>query len=223
MQHGSACERERSKNQLPVAHLAVKLGFNSSLRVGDTVYHIQTEDRGADHPFIDTIVYVQGRVLHRRSTGYQDLLGSLEPGEAAFRQRIEQQHRGVIEELRAGTLKFDSPAAGPPPGMEVRLLNPTAWLEGGKVTLQVEVRERGAHQPAGDAHVEVWFEGAPDQARFTARTDAEGCAELSFPLPQLGPYGATLAIRASGPAGEGEIHYQIKQKHRASEPRAPAP
>ncbi len=201
----------------------MKLGYNSNLRLGDIVYHIQTEDHGADHPFIDTIVYAQGRVLHRRSASYQDLFGSPEPGEAALRQRIERQHRGVMEELRAGTLKFDSPAASPPPGMEIRLLNPTAWHDEGRVTLQIEVRERGGHQPAGDVHVEVWFEGAPDQARFTARTNAEGCAELSFPLPQLGPYGATLAIRASGPPGEGEIRYQIKLKPKAPETRAPAP
>jgi len=88
---------QRTSIQSPIP---VKLGFNSNRRVGDAVYQIQTEDRGPDHPFIDTIVCVQGRVLHRRST---------------------------------------------------------------------------------------------------------------------------LAIRASGPAGEGEIHYHIKPKPRASEPRAPAP
>ena len=198
----------------------MKLGYNTNIRLGDTLYHVQTEDRGAGHPFIDTIVYAQGRVLHRRSTTYEDLLGSAEPGEAALRERIEQQHRGVIEELRAGTLTLDLAAA--PAGIEVRLLNPTSWFASGRATLQIEVCERGTRQPATDVQVEATLEGAADPGRFAARTDAEGRAELSFSLPSLGPEAATLVIRAAGPSGEDEIRYQVKPKPRAPAPRAPA-
>ena len=45
-------------------------GFNTDVRVGDQVFHVQTEDRGPSHPVIDTTVYQNGRVLHRRSSNY---------------------------------------------------------------------------------------------------------------------------------------------------------
>ncbi len=193
----------------------MKPGYNTNIRLGDTLYHVQTEDRGVGHPFIDTIVYVEGCVLHRRSTHYEKLCGSAKPGEAALRERIEQQHRGVIEELRAGTLKLDLAA---PAGIEVRLLNPTSWFAQGRAALQIEVRERGTQRPAADVQVEATLEGAADPGRFAACTDTEGRAELSFSLPPLGPKAATLVIRAAGPSGEDAIRYQVKPK-----PRAPAP
>ncbi len=35
---------------------AMGLGFNSNVELGATVYHVQTEDRGLHHPFVDTVV-----------------------------------------------------------------------------------------------------------------------------------------------------------------------
>jgi len=200
----------------------VSRGFNSNIRLGDTVYHVQTEDRGSGHPFIDTIVYAEGRVLHRRSTSYQGLLGSPGVKQAELLQHVEQQHRDIIEELRLGTLKLDAAAAAPV-GIEIRLLNPTSWLASGKVTLQIKVRERRTRQPAANVGVEVKLEGTAGPVRLAASTNAEGYAEFDFPLPQLGPDGAALVIRAAGPSGEDQIRYNVRPKPRAAAPQAPAP
>ncbi len=212
----------------------MNLGFNSNVRLGDAFYHVQTEDRGAQHPFIDTTVYSDGRVLHRRTTSYQDLLALGQAGEAALQQRVEQQHREVVEELRAGVLKIalPVPAASPRPdpmspgratkcpggGVTVQLLNPASWLAAGAVTLQIEVRSRDTHQPEANVNIEVTLEGAQGPARFAAFTNSRGCAELSFPLPRLGPAGVALVIRASGSAGEDEIRYQLRPKARPATP-----
>ncbi len=206
----------------------MNLGFNSNVRLGDTLYHIQTEDRGAGHPFIDTTVYAQGRVVHRRTSGYQDLLDSPGGREATLQQRAEQQHRSVLEELRAGALKVTPPAAAKsrpaatsPAGIQVQLLNPASWLVASTATLQIEVRARGSRQPVGDASVEVTLEGARGPVCFAGRTNAQGYAELSFPLPDLGPGGAALALRAAGPASEDEIRYQLRPKAGAAAPHRP--
>lgn len=200
------------------------MGFNSDVRLGDTLYHVQTEDRGVAHPFVDTIVYTQGRVVHRRTSSYADLLGPAGPSEAALQQRVEEQHRSVIEELRAGTLKFTAAAAPPPAaaGIQVQLLNPASWLASGTATLKIEVRTRGSRLPAADANVEVTLEGRRGPRRFAAPTDPQGRAELSFPLPELGPGGATLVIRAAGPSGKDEIRYQLRPKARDFAPQTRA-
>jgi hypothetical protein len=49
-------------------------GHNSNVTVGTEIVHVQTENRGANHAFIDTTVHWKGRVLHRRTNNYQDLL-----------------------------------------------------------------------------------------------------------------------------------------------------
>ncbi len=50
----------------------MNFGFNSNVRAGESLYHVQTEDRGPSHPFLDTVVYEAGRVIYKRSTSYAD-------------------------------------------------------------------------------------------------------------------------------------------------------
>ena len=212
----------------------MSFGFNSNVRVGETVYHVQTEEHGTATRFIDTTVYTQGHVLHRRKTSIQDLLVGAQAGEVALEKLIEKQHREVIDELRSGKLKMvsagpvrparaagaapASPAAPAPSAIQVQLLNPASWLAAGTVNLQIEVLERGTRQPAAGAEVEVKLEGTRGPAQFAVRTDAAGHAAVSFPMPPLGPGGATLIVAAKSSAGQDEIRYQLRPK-----PRAPAP
>ena len=84
---------------------------------GETVYHVQTEDRGPSHPFLDTVVYEAGRVIYKRSTSYEDFANRAK-AEATCRkqlhERLAQQHREVIAELEAGTLPLNAQPKTPP-------------------------------------------------------------------------------------------------------------
>jgi hypothetical protein len=209
----------------------VSLGIQSTVQVDEKVFTVETETRGGDHPLIDTTVYAQGRVLYRRVKSYQDLLDS--PTEAdvqSLRERIEAQHRGVIQDLRSGALKFELPAEhgpGPmptsrgtiefPAGIEVRLLNANSWLRDGTVSLDVEVRGRATLLPAPSTTVEVTFEGAEQSVRFQAGTDRRGRVSLVFPLPKIGAEGGQLVIRAFGPVGQDDLRYRLKPKAREAE------
>ena len=79
-------------------------GFNTNVRVGNRLFHVQTEDRGAVHAKIDTAVYLEGRVIHRHSSPYARLDGTAD-------EQVQEQHRGVIEGLRAGSIVFDGASA----------------------------------------------------------------------------------------------------------------
>src|SRR5271157_3363574 len=83
-------------------------GFNTDIRIGEQLFHVQTEDRGPAHLLIDTAVYQHGHLLYRRSSLYEafrDLrTGSNENDGKASGERAEKQHRAVIEELRSGAL-----------------------------------------------------------------------------------------------------------------------
>src|SRR3984893_10303157 len=86
-------------------------GHNSNLKIGETIYHVQTEDRGTSHAVIDTMVYQSGRVLHRRANSYADLLPLDAAREQSLKERVSAQHQAVLEELRSGALKFTPQAA----------------------------------------------------------------------------------------------------------------
>ena len=68
-------------------------GFNTDVKVGDHVYHVQTEDRGPTHPMIDTAVYQSGRVLHRRSLDYSHISATSGFTAETLAGRVEEQHR----------------------------------------------------------------------------------------------------------------------------------
>jgi hypothetical protein len=216
----------------------MNFGFNTNVRVGKAVYHVQTEDRGPSHPFLDTVVYVGGRVVHRRSTDYQDLAelaADSEGRQQVLHERLSQQHRDVIAQLEAGTLFLGTQAERQPqrsgpsvqPGLEVRLLNPSSWLTSGHATLEIEVRPpsgaRGAAQDFVDAKVEAAIEDPNgDSVAFRTHTDASGRATLKFPMPSTVADGAELVIRAAEGSLSKELRFRIRARQKVQVP-APSP
>ncbi|HYT07992.1 MAG TPA: hypothetical protein VEL77_10110 [Rugosimonospora sp.] len=197
----------------------MKFGFNSKVQVGPDVYDVQTEDRGASHPFIDTLVLIRGRVAYRHSTSYEDLAASGAMDQAILRARVEKQHREILDALRAGALSLEKSAlekAAPSKGagIAVKLLNARSWLHSGHVTLDIEVSSKGGGQPVTGAKVEAFVEGgegAPES--YFAHTDAEGRTSLHFPFPTLvEPSIGALVIRAQVAEALGELRYQLKPR-----------
>jgi hypothetical protein len=183
--------------------------------VGSRLFHVQTEDRGPAHAKIDTAVYLEGRVIHRHSAPYAQPDGP--SGE-----QVEEQHRGVIESLRAGSIVFDGAGEGAAQkqataslagGIAVRLLNAKTWMSAGHADLQIEVSERGDHAaPAAGARVEARLDGLEPPQIYSAETDSSGRAQIKFPLPSAGIGGATLVIRAIAPEGKDEIQFSLRAK-----------
>jgi len=195
-------------------------GFNTDVHVGDQVFHVQTEDRGPSHPVIDTAIYQHGRILHRRTTRYDHLTVSVEFGEGALRERVEHQHRGVIDELRSGALASEIAAAAEqaarPGGIQVQLLNPQSWLSAGNVALDVEILRRADQQPQAGAQVEAAIEGALSDGQHAATSDDHGRVRLEFPLPPLGKGDLALVIRAKTGAAKEEIRFSMRSRHKNS-------
>jgi hypothetical protein len=191
-------------------------GFNTDVRVGDQGFHVQTEDRGPGHRAIDTTVYQQGRVLHRRSSGYEHFAASAEFSADGLRERVEEQHRLVIEELRAGTLAAEMAAtaekANRAGGIQVQLLNPQSWLSAGEVKLDVEILRRADRQPQVGAEVEASIEGASVDARHIGKSDDQGRVRIEFPLPPLGRGDLALVILAKADATKDEIRFTMRSR-----------
>lgn len=201
-------------------------GFNTDVRVADCVYHVQTEDRGPTHPIIDTAVYQNGRVLHRRSLDYSQFSAESDFSAERLAGRVEEQHRSVIEDLRSGALDTELAAAveqaSRAAGIQIQLLNPTSWLAGGTVSLDVEVARRADLQPVSGAKVEAMIEGALSPARNAGVADAQGRARIEFPLPPLGKGDLTLLIQAMTEIGQDEIRFTMRSRAKVPPPGTPS-
>lgn len=191
-------------------------GFNTDVRVGGRVFHVQTEDRGPSRPVIDTAIYLQGRVVHRHSNSYDQQAFSRELDDGAPQKRVEDQHRSVIEDLRAGRLDAEIDAAsartGHSPAIQVQLLNPNSWISGGKVLLEVEVLRRSDHQPQPGAAVNAFIEGALQDGQRSSTTDERGHVRIEFPLPPLGKGELALVIRAQKDTDKDELRFSMRSR-----------
>jgi hypothetical protein len=82
-------------------------GFNTDIKHNDKVYHIQTEDKGLQNPYIESLVYVGGEILASKKTSYAEQ-AKTGVDEKWIGSLMEQQHRTMIAAIKRG--RFDSPA-----------------------------------------------------------------------------------------------------------------
>ena len=208
-------------------------GHNTDIKVGENAYHVQTEDRGTGHAIIDTTVYCGGRVVHRRTNSYGDLLPLDARTEAALKSRLDAQHHAVMKELRAGTLELSGISAKSVSAPQARavaarksvahkaialeLLNAKGWLSGGRATLQVAVRDKETGAAIPGARVIARIDGAESAAEFSTATGADGRSQLAFEMPRLSGAAPALVIEARYGESQGSLRFQLRAK-----PKVPA-
>ena len=76
-------------------------GYNTDVKHQDRVFHVQTEDKGASNPYIETLIYVGGQVLAAQRSSYAELV---QDGidRKVVGARMEQQHQTMISAIKSG-------------------------------------------------------------------------------------------------------------------------
>jgi hypothetical protein len=75
-------------------------GFNTDVKHGDTVYHVQTEAHRPTHTFQST-VFVKGQCIGKKSGSYEEALGA-DCSDEKLHLLLKEQHRHVVEAIRDG-------------------------------------------------------------------------------------------------------------------------
>ena len=79
-------------------------GYNTDVEYDGIVYHIQTEDKGVEHPIILSLVYVDGAILASKRSPYDDLIAGGFDKEILTR-RLQRQHKLICAAVRAGRIE----------------------------------------------------------------------------------------------------------------------
>src|SRR6267154_2249961 len=76
-------------------------GFNTDVKVNDTVYHVQSEARENDL-LLQTQIFIKGRCLGKRATSYAGHV--IQPGYSieTMHELLKVQHKLLLEIVRAG-------------------------------------------------------------------------------------------------------------------------
>lgn len=86
-------------------------GYNSDIKMGFDLYHIQTEDWGLDMGTIVTRVFKNGAVIKSYKTPYADIFKSMPVTHRrqALREALKNQHRKILDLLQSGQMFYKMP------------------------------------------------------------------------------------------------------------------
>ena len=175
-------------------------GFNTDVKHGDTIYHVQSEAREGEL-LLQTQVFVRGRCVGKKATSYGPKTGEAPTGDAQKEQLLRQQHRLVLDAIREG--KLDEVLDHPEPEVlaTVKELD-IAWLNAESVhadrnlTMQLRVTEGGS--AAAGARLTFRF-ARPGAAPFytQALADAAGAAEIKIEAVEAELPDSSLLVQAN--------------------------
>ena len=180
-------------------------GFNTDVKHGDTIYHVQSEAREGER-LLQTQVFVRGRCIGKKATSYGAKAGSDKTGEAQLadqqkEQQLREQHRLVLDAIREGKLDnvLDHPEAealAAVKELDVQWLNAESVHADRNLTLQLRVTEGGAAAPG--ARLTFRFARPGESPFYTqAVTDSGGAAEIKIEVEESAMPDSSLLVQAN--------------------------
>ena len=210
-------------------------GYNTDVRHGNRIYHVQTEDKGLANPKIETLIYVGGEILDSFRGTYEDLLAEFPPQEHAIQARMDDQHKSVIREIKNGKYDItpndpllaersvfsDKPldqaileylqSEGDTDTLEMVLDEPMNPRFGDAFQVRIRTRLCVSQSPVAGADVAVRLISSLKKAvTLTAgKTDPEGLFSATVDLPPSQPGHCALLIACASEYGNDEVRALI--------------
>lgn len=170
-------------------------GFNTDIKHGDTVYHVQSEARQAEK-LLQTQVFVRGRCIGKKATSFAEMMEQPGFSDEQMHEMLKTQHRGMLDGIREGKLEemlHTGPATGS--SLAINWTNADAVYAHSTVVMQFSVTENGSAVPGAQLTSRLSLTAeAPIYSQ--AVTDAQGKAEMKIFLDEAALAGAAILIQA---------------------------
>jgi hypothetical protein len=180
-------------------------GFNTDIKHGDTVYHVQSEAREGEQ-LLQTQIFVRGRCIGKRAMPYASIAASDQPGDQnpdQHKERVLRElHREVLDAIREGKVesvldKRDTPETlAAVKELDLEWTNADSVHASGALLMNLRVTEGGA--PVPGARLTLRF-ARPDAAPYYAQvlTDAKGAAEMSVQVEEKALFDSSVLVQAN--------------------------
>ena len=175
-------------------------GFNTDVKHGDTIYHVQSEAREGEL-LLQTQVFVRGRCIGKKATSYASKAAEAQFGDSQKEQQLREQHRLVLDAIREGRLDnvLDRPeleVLAAVKELEVHWLNSESVVAENNLTMQLRVTEGGT--AASGARLTFRF-ARPGVAPFYTQTvaDSGGAAEIKIEVEEAQLPDSSLLVQAN--------------------------
>ena len=162
-------------------------GFNTDVKHGDTIYHVQSEARESEK-LLQTQVFVRGRCVGKRAVSYASTANQAGFGDPQKEQQLRDQHRQVLEAIREGKLESmldhaEHETLAAIKQLDLEWVNAESVHTNRNLTMELRVTEDGT--AVASARLTFRF-ARPDAVPFytQAVTDAAGNASISVEVEE---------------------------------------
>jgi hypothetical protein len=189
-------------------------GFNTDVKHGDTIYHVQSEARESELK-LQTQVFVRGRCIGKKALSYAGSAGQAQFGDPQKEQQLRELHRQVLDAIREG--KLDNVLDRPEPEalaaikeLEVQWVNAESVHANRSLTMQLRVTEGGS--AASGAKLTFRF-ARPDAAPFytQAVADASGGAEIKVEVEESALSDSSVIVQANYEGRTATRKFQLRK------------
>jgi hypothetical protein len=187
-------------------------GFNTDVKRGDVVYHVQSEARQNDL-LLQTLVYVKGQCVGKHTVSYAQKLSQPDFSNEAMHELLKAQHKTMIDAIQQDRLQSliergseiqDVGGAG----LSLTWTPTTPELSGSSSTLQFQVLDSGQAVFGAEVTVRSILPGTPELARGSS--SASGAVSLSIPLTEDVAHAAAVMVQATH--GEKSVTRKMRFK-----------
>jgi hypothetical protein len=175
-------------------------GFNTDVKHGDTIYHVQSEARESEK-LLQTQVFMRGRCIGKKAISYAASAQQPDFGDTQKEQQLRDQHRLVLEAIREGKLDdvldhAESESLAGIKQLDVQWENAASVHTDRKLTMQLHVTEAGSAVPAARL---IFRFARPDAAPFytQAVTDSAGNAAISIEVDESSLPDSSVMVQAN--------------------------
>jgi hypothetical protein len=204
-------------------------GYNTDVRHGNRVFHVQTEDKGLGNPKIETLIYVGGEILDNYRSSYEDLCAQLPVDDAVIQARMDEQHRAIIRDIKNGKYDQTPPdlveqqafsdrpldqaileflqQEGDVDTLELVIDQPMKPAFGALFRVRIKARLCQTQDPVAGAEVSVKLISSIKKATplLSGRTTGDGTFTGDIQLPPSQPGQCAVVISCSGDQGFDEV------------------
>ena len=175
-------------------------GFNTDVKHGDTIYHVQSEARESEL-LLQSQVFVRGRCIGKKAISYATKAAEAQFSDAQKEQQLREQHRLVLDAIREGKLDnvLDHPEAEAlvtVKQLDVEWLNSESIHAHRNLTMQLRVTEGGAAAPGARLTFRFARPGAAP-VYTQAVADSGGAAEIQLEVEEAALPDSSLLVQAN--------------------------
>jgi len=189
-------------------------GFNTDIRHEDTVYHVQSEAREAEH-LLQTQVFVKGRCIGKRAVPYGTGTDGSQGNDQDKEKHLRELHREMLDAIRDGKVdsifdKRDTPETlAAVKELELEWTNAASVHAGGSLMMQIRVTDGGVTVEGARLTLRL---ARPDAAPYYAQvlTDAKGNAEMSFQVDEKSLTDSSVVVQASFAGRTATRKFQLR-------------